>query len=743
MTVQNSTDFVPVQELPQTIFSVGLTKFANAENRPLSKRIYLKDGKVEKESQGAMNRGEAFAMSVSSCTEMAAILDGLKSHEILTLGTIKHQQVNVITKPEYAKLLMDKPERCNEFIARSQEHVVFEDGKPSWMLLDIDRKGMPAGVADRIDAAGGIWPLLKQVFPALDGVGYIERPSTSSGIYHGLNKTEYPSSGGLHLYFRVREGTDIPRALKAMFQRLWLAGLGWPLISKAGSFLERSIIDASVGMPERPIFEGAPVVVLPLAQDVERRRALGHEGSIVDSTVAFPDLTAADQMEFQRIVGQAKNASAAKAEAVIEAIVRSEHDKTGVPIDVLTEQLKQAANQHLPPWFKLVLTNKSTITVADIWSDPKAYIGKTLYDPLEGVEYGHATAKILKGDTDGRPFIRSHAHGKVIYQLMSETKFRYVPGFQMMKGEGLFWIKEKAKKGKDEEDESDTVEKARVCNAFETLGQTFMLGEIEQYWGKLIRYTDGNKKSQTRIVGPDHMAMTPNTLFGMLSGMPLEPGSGRNTMDLFKRYMVGAKPVEKIAVANRTGWHLYRGEQIFVNYNYLKIKDDALDQVILADGVKSIANQRGTIADWNSEIGSIVRQHRLLTFGLCVALCGPFLHILGMPSFSAHIYGHSTIGKTTLAKVATSVWGNWAEGGAASPPTWNTTLAALEVQLRNSNDMFMVLDELSLGSPQVVDDAAYMIAGGGGKARSQSKGGLRDTEAWRVPMSVRLSHTTQ
>jgi hypothetical protein len=193
---EHSTDFIPVQGPEQENFTVGFTKFANADNKPLSKRIYLNDGKVEKETQGSMRRGEAFAMSVSSCAEMAAVLDGLKSHEILTLGTIKHRQVNVITKPEYAKLLKDRPERSHEFIARSQEHVVFEEGKPAWMLLDIDRKGMPAGIADRIDAAGGVWPLLKQVFPGLDGIGYIERPSTSSGIYHGLNRTEYPGSGG-------------------------------------------------------------------------------------------------------------------------------------------------------------------------------------------------------------------------------------------------------------------------------------------------------------------------------------------------------------------------------------------------------------------------------------------------------------------------------------------------------------------------------------------------------------------
>jgi hypothetical protein len=205
---KDSTSRIPVQAQSENLekenCSVSFTKFANADNRPLSKGIYLKDGDVEKESQGSMRRGEAFAMSVSTCAEMATVLDGLKSHEILTLGTIKHRQVNVITKSEYAKLLEDNPERSHEFIARSKEHVVFEQGKPSWMLLDIDRKGMPPAVADRIDAAGGVWRLLKQVFPALDGVGYIERASTSSGIYHGLNRTEYPGSGGSIFIFEFR-----------------------------------------------------------------------------------------------------------------------------------------------------------------------------------------------------------------------------------------------------------------------------------------------------------------------------------------------------------------------------------------------------------------------------------------------------------------------------------------------------------------------------------------------------------
>jgi hypothetical protein len=59
--------------------------------------------------------------------------------------------------------------------------------------------------------------------------------------------------------------------IEVVFDTLWANGFGWSLISKSGAVLTRGLIDASVGSPERPIFEGAPAVEPPLAQDKSRR----------------------------------------------------------------------------------------------------------------------------------------------------------------------------------------------------------------------------------------------------------------------------------------------------------------------------------------------------------------------------------------------------------------------------------------------------------------------------------------
>ena len=67
----------------------------------------------------------------------------------------------------------------------------------------------------------------------------------------------------------VRDVADSPRFLKALHHRCWLALYGWTMVGAAGQMLERSIIDRTVGGPERLAFEGPPVLVDPLAQSLE------------------------------------------------------------------------------------------------------------------------------------------------------------------------------------------------------------------------------------------------------------------------------------------------------------------------------------------------------------------------------------------------------------------------------------------------------------------------------------------
>ena len=74
------------------------------------------------------------------------------------------------------------------------------------------------------------------------------------------------------------------------------------MVGARGQLLLRSIIDPSVGLPERLVFEGPPLVVAPLAQDQAARQPQAHEGALLDTLAACPPLTAAEERRFNELV---------------------------------------------------------------------------------------------------------------------------------------------------------------------------------------------------------------------------------------------------------------------------------------------------------------------------------------------------------------------------------------------------------------------------------------------------------
>jgi hypothetical protein len=55
-------------------------------------------------------------------------------------------------------------------------------------------------------------------------------------------------------------------------------------------------------------------------------------------------------------------------------------------------------------------------TVNDVLADPDRFVGATLADPLEGVEYGVCKAKVMQRP-DGTLWVHSFAHGRTVYDL--------------------------------------------------------------------------------------------------------------------------------------------------------------------------------------------------------------------------------------------------------------------------------------------------------------------------------------
>jgi hypothetical protein len=391
-------------------------------NPLMSKRIYLDEkGALRIDgSQCVMVQGTAERAPAATASDLAKIISDCSSDEAIALGSLKDGLPNSvpITVPRNIK---NNPGA----ITRSREFIDYRPGIPAWGLIDSDTRGMPAHVAARIEAEGGMWNALVKVAPGIARGARVVRGSTSCGLFRNDTGESLPGSKGLHVYLLLRDGADTERFLQVLHDRCWLCGLGWHVIGAAGQLLERSLVDRMVGYGERLCFEGAPHIVSPLAQDLAKRVPEAFEGEAIDSSLTAPRLT-----EYERhLVNETKAASAdALGKAAAEA--RTSHDKMlaekisdkcGMPV---TTALRLVAARHrgvLLPYIDLDFDHLGIVSVASVLADPDQYVGETLADPLEGAAYGRAKAKLMKAD-DGGLLIHSFAHGRGLYRLRHDAR---------------------------------------------------------------------------------------------------------------------------------------------------------------------------------------------------------------------------------------------------------------------------------------------------------------------------------
>jgi hypothetical protein len=110
-----------------------------------------------------------------------------------------------------------------------------------------------------------------------------------------------------------------------------------------------------------------------------------------------------------------------------------------------------------------------------------------------------------------------------------------------------------------------------------------------------------------------------------------------------------------------------------------------------------------------------------------LAFAGPLLEPLSMDGGGLHLRGASSRGKSTVQRVAVSVWG--------SPRflhSWRATANGLEGVAAACNGSLLALDEIGEISGRDAGAAAYMLANGAGKARAMRSGAARAAVRWRV-----------
>jgi hypothetical protein len=182
---------------------------------------------------------------------------------------------------------------------------------------------------------------------------------------------------------------------------------------------------AVVGYGERLCFEGAPVVVPPLAQDLTNRIPEVFEGVAVDTGLIVPRL-----IEYERHwVKEAKQRSA-EAHSKAAGEIRAQYDEAlaqqisadiGVPMITARRLVAARHKGVLLPYFDLDFDHLGIVSVAEMLADSDRFTDETLADPMEGADYGRCKAKVMRGENGGL-FIHSFAHGRAIYRLRHDAR---------------------------------------------------------------------------------------------------------------------------------------------------------------------------------------------------------------------------------------------------------------------------------------------------------------------------------
>ena len=397
---------------------INFTVMTSERPQVLTKRYSLNStGELDSPKTSAnMYVGKAERITVANAAQFADFLEGLYPNQALSYGVTGHEQIRVLSKAEY-----EKAGRPADAITRTKDAMQWPEGAGVLMLdYDPENGARPLTQAKLMDT-------LISVLPALKDSARVWWCSSSSLIYNGVEQLR--GMRGQRVYVLVKDARDIERAGAVLFSRLWLAGHGYMMVTRAGTLLERTIIDASVWQTNRLDFAAGADCTAPLEQ--RRGAPAVFEGELLDTVQALPDLTDAELVDLAAAKEGARDEAQPERQAMREEYkeveARNLLEKTGVAITEGTlEQAKATITRALEAGvlagdFMVTLSDGEEVTIGEMLDSPSKYHGRLTLDPLEPEYNGRKVVGklyLMCGSSN----LYSQAHGGKNYRLIRQPR---------------------------------------------------------------------------------------------------------------------------------------------------------------------------------------------------------------------------------------------------------------------------------------------------------------------------------
>lgn len=260
-----------------------------------------------------------------------------------------------------------------------------------------------------------------------------------------------------------------------------------------------------------------------------------------------------------------------------------------------------------------------------------------------------------------------------------------------------------------------------LCDAVEVVG----MGQSEDEFYTMLRFTP-NRSEQSKIIALPLKDVGERTGWQLLRKNGLNITNNQRLRPYLADYLQDYYQKGFYRVVNATGWQ--SGAYILPNGEVIGEPKTPVFFVGQSANNKGYGVS-GSIESWQQEIASNVAGNPFMMLGVAVALSAPIIHLINAESFGVHIFGGSSTGKTTIANIASSIYGHPDE----IRLSWLTTPLGISNEAQARNDGFMPLDEIGQSTNRKhVGDIAYSLFNGVGKIQGAKEGGNRDLARWRT-----------
>jgi putative DNA primase/helicase len=207
-----------------------------------------------------------------------------------------------------------------------------------------------------------------------------------------------------------------------------------------------------------------------------------------------------------------------------------------------------------------------------------------------------------------------------------------------------------------------------VSGPFEVLG--LARDDKSSGWSRFLLWRDADG-GEHKYLASDKLLLTDHdAVCGDLAHDGLKIGKGQQAV--LAKYILGVDTNHRLTLVYRTGWHSIGRSAVFALP--AEIIGDA-DRCVVYVGVEEKRSDyaaKGALGEWRQAVSLPAAAHALATLAISAAFAGPLLQPAAQESGGIHIFGNSSTGKTTLLKLAASVWG---DGGLVR--SWRATANGL------------------------------------------------------------------